>query len=110
MIRISRSTSDSVSALVGSSMMTMSDCSERALAISTSCWSPTQLVGELRVGDQQLVDKLRRRRPAFQFSEQPRRRSVHRPLVQQPEAAAPLAAQENVGGHSQLLDQVQLLV
>jgi hypothetical protein len=40
--RNSRATSASVRALVGSSMIRMSVSSDSALAISTSCWSPTR--------------------------------------------------------------------
>ncbi len=42
MVRSRRSTSASVSALVGSSITIMEALSESAFAISTSCWSPTR--------------------------------------------------------------------
>ena len=65
---------------------------------------------ELLIADAQASDRLRGGRVAFQLFEQPGRRGVHRPVIEQAESAAQLAAQEDIGGDRQLFDQVQLLV
>ena len=65
---------------------------------------------QLLIADAQLAHWLPRRDVAFQLNEQFGGGALHRPVVEQAEPSAFLAAQEDVGGRGQVLDQVQLLV
>ena len=102
MTRISRSVSASVRLEVGSSMMTSRAFSDSALAISTSCIcasdSSATGVSAAEIHAQPVED---RRAPRMQ------RRAVDQP---QRAAAQRLAADEDIGGHIEIVEQVEFLV
>ena len=66
---------------------------------------------DLLVADPQVADRRAGSDLAFRAaSNSRRRRGFHRPVVEQAEPAAYLAAQEDVGRDRELFDEVQLLV
>ena len=83
-------------------MITISASNASALAISTICWSPIRRSPTLARGEIGRAEAV----------EQPARPVLHRALVEpaEPAAAHLLPAQEDVVGHGELRDEVQLLV
>ncbi len=100
--RISRSVSDSVRLEVGSSMITSRAFSDSALAISTSCIcaSDSSATGVSAA-------KSTPRRSRIGCTWRMERRPVDQP---QPAAAQRLAPDEDIGGHVQIVEQVQFLM
>ena len=100
--RKSRATSESASAEVGSSMITISASNASALAISTICWSPIRRSPTLARGETAVPRRSNSRSVS----------RLHRSIVEpaQPSAPGLLAAQEDVVGDRELGNEVQLLV
>ena len=65
---------------------------------------------ELLVADAKLADRRAWGHLALELAEQLAGRPLHRPIVEQTEAAQLLASQEDVGGGRQLVDEVEFLV